>query len=88
MVGGLSEIVDEFISKKTDRSKAFRAWYATRISAMTQSEQRAEIASKYIELSVLLHPKNVELGFPIDVLQLRPVKGARWIHVKDNCAKQ
>jgi hypothetical protein len=78
---GLSEIMEEFRDQKSNRAKEFMHWYASRISTLSESDQMAETASKLIELSILLHPRNRELGFPVDVVQFRPKVGTvnRWI---------
>jgi len=85
VVGGHSEIVNEFIAKSSPRAAEYMAWYDQRISALSASEQQAELASKYIELSLLLNEHRDELGFPIDVVQLRRKSGVfrRWL--KPNC---
>jgi len=83
--GGLSQIAQEFVAMKTQRSKSYMSWFLPRIANQGFSQQRAAIATKLVELSILLHPKNSSLDFPIDVLQLDTSKGVRWIEKKDKC---
>lgn len=81
---GHDDVVIEFRHDTTQRAKEYMNWFRRRIAALPPHRQRAELASKYIELSILLHPKNNELAFPIDVLQLR-ADGLHWVSRKGNC---
>jgi hypothetical protein len=85
---GHDEVVIEFHDKTTQRAKDYMAWYERRLAGMTVSQSQAELASKFIELSILLHPDNSELGFPIEVLQLRPGTGVHWISHKPKCRNE
>ena len=82
---GHDEIVDEFRHETSPRAKDYMRWFSGRIANEDISRQRAELASKFIELSILLHPKSSELGFPIDVLQLMRTTGVHWVWRKPNC---
>lgn len=81
LIGGHDEIAREFFFRTSPRAKAYMNWFQSRISHLSASDQQAEIGSKMIELSILLHPQNHELGFPIDVVQLRRKSGVykRWL---------
>jgi hypothetical protein len=81
---GHDDVVIEFRHDTTQRAKEYMNWFRRRIAALPPHRQRAELASKYIELSILLHPKSNELAFPIDVLQLR-ADGVHWVWRKSNC---
>jgi hypothetical protein len=81
---GLDEIEQEFRSTTTQRAKDYMAWFKRRIATFPRDQQNAELASKYVELSILLHPRNSELAFPVDVLQLR-ADGAHWVWLKSSC---
>jgi hypothetical protein len=83
--GGHSEIVDEFVAKSSARAAEYMAWFDQRISALPTSDQQAELASKYIELSILLNEHRDELGFPVDVVQLRRKSGVFKRLLKPNC---
>ena len=83
--GGRDEIIDEFLALSSTRAKDYWEQFIPQISNTTKSQQRASIASKLIELSIRLHPQNSELGFPVDVLQLRPRTGVSWVSIKPNC---
>src|ERR1700676_2408288 len=72
---GLDEVVDEFQEQSSARAKEYIEWFRTQLASMTPSQRRATVATKFIELSTLLHPRNSEMGFPIDVLQLRKTTG-------------
>ena len=81
---GHDDVVIEFRHDTTQRAKEYMSWFRRRIAALPPHRQRAELASKYIELSILLHPKSNELAFPVDVLQLR-ADGVHWVWRKGNC---
>jgi hypothetical protein len=78
---GMAEIVDEFYNGKSARAKDYMQWFKSRVVDLPSSQRQAELASKLIELSILLHPRNDELGFPVDVVQLRRKSGVftRWL---------
>jgi len=84
---GHDEVIEEFLSKKSVRAKEYMAWFLPQLTTMSPSEKRAAIATKYIELSILLHPQSDLMGFPIDVLQLKRTKGVNWVFVKPNCPR-
>jgi len=86
--GGQDEVVDEFLNQTSDRAKEYMKGFMPQLSGLTIDQKRAAISSKLIELSILYHPDKSELGFPVDVLQLRPTTGVHWISVKPNCPKQ
>jgi hypothetical protein len=88
LAGGLADIVNEFNSQTTARAKIYMRWYLDRIADLPADRQRAELNSKFIELSILLHPRRNELGFPIDVLQLQEGTGVHWVWRKPNCAAE
>jgi hypothetical protein len=88
VTGGRDEIISEFNSQTSERAREYFKWFIPTISNLPPSQRRALYASKLIELSILLHPKADELGFPIDVLQLRPKSGVSWVSLKPNCARQ
>jgi hypothetical protein len=83
--GGYDRTANEFARESTQRARDYMNWFKTRISGMGRSTQRAELASKFVELSILLDADNSELGFPVDVLQLRGGGTVRWRWVKPNC---
>lgn len=68
---GLDEIILEFTSRSTPRAAEFMRWWLPQISRLKPSDWRAAFTSKLIELSILLHPRHDELGFPVDVVQLQ-----------------
>ena len=82
---GLDEVAIEFRSQTTERAQDYMAWFKRRISTLPRDQQNAELASKYVELSILLHPRKTELAFPIDVLQLRSNGPVKWFWKKPNC---
>jgi hypothetical protein len=82
---GFDEIANEYGLETSDRAKEYMTRFKTQISNLPPMEQRARIASKLVELSVLFDPHKDELGFPIDVLQLRPTEGINWVSIKANC---
>ncbi len=81
----LKQVAYEFRWETSDRAKKYMARFRTEISALTPREQRAKLATKFVELSIRLHPRNAELGLPVDVLQLRPALGINWVSLKSNC---
>jgi hypothetical protein len=83
--GGLDEVIDEFQAQSSTRAREYIEWFHTQLSSMSPSQRRATFAAKFIELSILLHPRNSEIGFPIDVLQLRRTTGIHWVSRKTNC---
>lgn len=82
---GHDEIIGEFMSQSTPRAAEFMRWWVPQISTFSRSAKRAAVASKLIELSILLHAHQEELGFPIDVVQLRPRAGVHWVSNNKNC---
>jgi hypothetical protein len=84
---GHDEVIEEFLSMKSARSRDFMGRFLPQLTAMSPSEKRAAFASALIEQSILLHPQRDQMGFPIDVLQLERTTGVRWISVKPNCPK-
>jgi hypothetical protein len=88
LVGGLGEIVDEFNQQTSLRAKSYMPWFKAHIADLPLDKQHAELASKFVELSILLHPRRKELGFPIDVLQFQEGTGVRWVWHKANCSTQ
>ena len=82
---GRNEIEIEFVKRATPRANQYMDWYGPQISTLDPSKLRSELATKFVELSILLHPNNIELGFPIDVLQLNGKTGVHWISRKPNC---
>jgi hypothetical protein len=82
---GLDEVAMEFRSQTSERAQDYMAWFKRRISTLPRDQQNAELASKYVELSVLLHPRRDELAFPIDVLELRSNGSVQWFWRKPNC---
>lgn len=84
-VMGHKEIPLEFWRGTSQRARDYDGRFNLRISNLPIDQQRAKRASKMIELSILLDPKKEELGFPIDVLQLRKGSGVRWVRRKANC---
>jgi hypothetical protein len=81
---GHGETVMEFRGETTQRAKDYMSWFNKHIADLPTDLRRAELASKYVKLTILLNPRQDELGFPIDVLQLRR-DGAHWVSVKPNC---
>jgi hypothetical protein len=84
VMGGFTDTAAEFSRQTTDRAKAYMAWFQKRIAGLPIGEQRAEITSKYVELSILLDSNSDQLGFPVDVLQVDNT-GVHWIWRKPNC---
>jgi hypothetical protein len=82
---GYDEVVEEFKRRTSERARQYMQQFEGSISALTKSEQRASLAAKLIELSILYHPKKEILGPPIDVLQLVRGSGVHWIHRKESC---
>jgi hypothetical protein len=83
--GGLDEVADEYRLETSVRAKEYMSQFRTEILSLSPLEQRARLAAKYVEMSILLHPRKAELGFPIDVLQLKPGTGVNWVSIKANC---
>jgi hypothetical protein len=84
---GHDEIAMEFGQQTSGRAKEYMDRFMPQLPS-GKSEKRAAIAAKLIELSILLHPKSSELGFPVDVVQLAPKTGVSWVALKPNCPKQ
>jgi hypothetical protein len=84
---GLDEIANEFFDKTSVRATDYMNWFSTQLPT-TPERRIAAISSKMVELTILLDPRDKELGFPIDLLQLRPKTGVRWNAVKKNCPIQ
>ncbi len=84
-VDGDKAVVLEFKNATSARAAEYMRWFAPQLSKVPVNEQRAAYASKFIELSILLHPRNFELGFPIDVLQLHRKTGVVWVSRKSTC---
>lgn len=84
---GFYEIMREFSSESTPRAQEYMKWFRSQIENLSPSERRAAIASKMIELSILLHPQRELLGFPVDVVQLDAGEDARWVSRKPSCAE-
>lgn len=85
--GGHSDIVEEFRLENTDRAKNYMKQFRSDISSLPLSEQRASLAAKYVEMSILLDPQKEQLGFPVDVAQLRRDNGVHWMAIKPNCPR-
>ena len=88
LIGGLGEVANEFNFQATPRAKNYMSWFKSHIADLPSDRQHAELDSKLVELSILLHPRNKELGFPVDVLQLQEGTGVHWVWRKPNCAAQ
>jgi hypothetical protein len=86
--GGRDEVLTEFLDRTSPRAKDYLAEFIPRISLLPPHERRAAFASKLIEWSIQLNPHQSDLGFPIDVLQLRRTSGVHWVTLKKNCARQ
>jgi len=88
MSGGHDEIITEFLDQTTVRAREYMPWFKSRIASLPRAEQTAELVSKMVELSILLHPDNGELGFPIDIIQMRRRDGLRTLSMKSECDGQ
>lgn len=84
---GRHEIADEYIKGTSDRAKTFMVPFRTQLAALAPSERDAKMASKLVELSILLHPLKADLAPPVDVLQMKPGIGTHWVSIKPNCPK-
>jgi hypothetical protein len=82
---GFSEIFLEFGKETSLRATEYMKWFTPQISALSHSRHDAKLASKFVELTILLHPRNSELGFPIDLLQLNGGTGVHWGQHKQKC---
>lgn len=85
LFGGHAEVITEFLTGASPRAVDYMKWFKARISTEDYNTQRAESASKFIELSILLNPHNETLAFPIDVVRLTGAEGVRWVWRKNNC---
>lgn len=84
---GRHEIADEYIKGTSDRAKKFMAPFRTQLATLSPSERDAKMASKLVELSILLHPLKADLAPPVDVLQMKPGIGIHWVSIKPNCPR-
>jgi hypothetical protein len=85
LYGGHAEVITEFLRGTSPRAADFMKWFRARISTEDSNMQRADLASKFVELSILLNPHNETLAFPIDVVRLTGTEGVRWVWRKENC---
>ena len=76
--GGSGEIAREFMAHSSTRATEYMNWWVPKISRLDSSGRGIAVATKLIELSILLHP-NQGLGFPIDGLQIRPRTGIQLV---------
>ena len=88
VTGGHDEIINEFLGKTSTRARDYMSWFNASITGLSSGKQNANLASKMIELSILLHPKNQELGLPIDLIQMNRTVGLRVLSMKPECYKE
>jgi hypothetical protein len=85
LLGGHSEVIKEFLGGSSPRAVDYMRWFRARIATEDSNMQRADLASKFVELSILLNPHNETLAFPIDVVRLTGAEGVHWVWRKENC---
>ena len=88
VTGGRDEIITEFLERTSQRANEYLDWWLPLISGLPLGLRQVAINTKMVELSILLHPQNSELGFPIDILQLMPKAGISWVQIKPNCPQK
>ncbi len=81
---GLDEIGNEFLKQTTERARHYMSWFLPQLPAEPRTRAWTK-SEKLVELSILLHSKRDQLGFPIDTAQLLPSTGVTWRHLKNNC---
>jgi hypothetical protein len=86
--GGLGEIAREFMAPSSTRATEYMNWWLPQISRLDSSGRGIAVATKLIELSILLHPNRQVLGFPVDGLQIRPRTGIRWFANEKKCPEK
>jgi hypothetical protein len=82
---GLTEVFLEFGKRTTMRASEYMEWFMPQISTLNHSSQGIKLASKFVELTILLHPRNGEVGFPIDIMQFNGGTGVNWFTRKSKC---
>jgi hypothetical protein len=83
---GDNDTVAEFRGQTTQRAKESLRRFNESIVKLPIHVQRARTAAKYVEWTILFNPNHNELGFPIDILQLRG-DGVHWVKRKANCPR-
>lgn len=83
---GSDEIIMEYMTGASVRAMEFlKEWRTQQASNPSPSARQADLATKIIDLSIRLHPHPERIGPPVDVLQIMPTTGIRWIQRKPQC---
>ena len=85
ITAGSSEIIREYMDRSTPRARAFMDKWDVANAKLSSGARQAALAREMIDLSIRLHPNRIKLGRPIEVVQIEPTKGIRWIANENRC---
>ena len=85
---GRDDIVKEYMRRTSPRSQQFIAKLGPELSGLPPDESDARLARELIESSIALSVNKNDLAAPVDVVQLRPTLGVKWISLKPNCEQR
>lgn len=85
---GSNEIIMEYQFKTSSRAVQFSEDWALKNAKLTTDERNAAWAKEMIALSLKLHPHPEEIGPPVEVLQIKPRTGIRWVADENKCANK
>ncbi len=83
---GKNQIVNEVLIGKSDFAKAEQQKWEALKRDIPPMDRDVFWAIRLVEISIAYHPTKIELGGPIDALEITS-KGIRWIRRKPTCMK-
>jgi len=86
-VPGRSEIVTEFLGLTTERARVEAERLAHETNGLSNDEREARWMIRLVDLTIKLLPDTVDVGGPIDALELRTGEPLRWIQRKSEYSK-
>jgi len=81
---GRNEIVNEVVEDKTHFAKAEQRKWATAERKIPLTDRDVRWAIRLVQLTIEYHPQKVDVGGPIDALEITR-RGIRWIERKKEC---
>ena len=82
---GRGEIVTEILGLSTQRARVEMSRLQRELAKLPDNEQEIRRITRLVELSIAWLPDDAGVGGPVDVLELRAGKRARWIQRKPQC---
>jgi hypothetical protein len=82
---GRGEVVTEILGLSTQRARVEMNRLKRELAEIPDTEREIRRITRLVELSVAWLPDNAGVGGPVDVLEVRAGKSARWIQRKPQC---